>query len=69
MVYKEKRSYHHHDDDDIEIDLEITRSDVEEHKNSGYTNPYQCWCTAYGGHHQIMSRKASNVSPHTHHLF
>ncbi|XP_046911754.2 uncharacterized protein LOC124492796 isoform X2 [Dermatophagoides farinae] len=43
----------------IEIDLEITRSDVEEHTNSGYTNPYQCWCTAYGGHHQIMSRKAS----------
>uniref|UniRef100_A0A6P6YB21 Uncharacterized protein LOC113796407 n=1 Tax=Dermatophagoides pteronyssinus TaxID=6956 RepID=A0A6P6YB21_DERPT len=43
----------------IEIDLEITRSDVEEHQNSGYTNPYQCWCTAYGGHHQIMSRKAS----------
>ncbi|UXI15153.1 Glutamate dehydrogenase [Sarcoptes scabiei] len=43
----------------IEIDLVITRSDVEEHASSGYRNPFQCWCTAYGGHHQIMSRKAS----------
>ncbi|KAI2804474.1 Netrin receptor unc5c [Blomia tropicalis] len=43
----------------IEIDLEVTRTDVEEHTHSGYTNPFQCWCTAYGGQHQIMSRKAS----------
>jgi hypothetical protein len=43
----------------IELDLEVTRNDIEEHAKAGYTTPYQCWCSAYGGHQEIISRRAS----------
>ncbi|CAG2163812.1 unnamed protein product [Oppiella nova] len=43
----------------IELDLEVTRNDIDEHAKAGYTTPYQCWCNAYGGHQSIVSRRAS----------
>ncbi|XP_054166630.1 netrin receptor UNC5B-like [Oppia nitens] len=43
----------------IELELEVTRNDIEEHAKAGYTTPYQCWCNAYGGHQSILSRRAS----------
>ncbi|CAG2117710.1 unnamed protein product, partial [Medioppia subpectinata] len=39
-----------------EVDLEVTRNDIDEHAKAGYTTPYQCWCNAYGGHTSIVSR-------------
>ncbi|RWS13533.1 histone-lysine N-methyltransferase SMYD3-like protein, partial [Dinothrombium tinctorium] len=51
----------------IELQLEVTRNEVNEYTKAnslslstpGDSRHYECWCSAYGGHQKVLSRKAS----------